>query len=76
MGGRFSTKHTGYLVAAARCRLGNKNIDVVCADGSDIPVVMNVRRQQRNGTWNHKDALFMARDSTARKWSPSMYNIV
>ena len=37
-------------------------IDLNCAQGPQIPVVMNAVRRQRDGNWTHEIALFLARD--------------
>lgn len=37
-------------------------MDLVCAEGPEIPVVMNAIRRERHGVWTHEIALFVARD--------------
>ncbi|QHI98137.1 PAS domain S-box protein [Xylophilus rhododendri] len=62
MGGRIFHQTHWMPLLQMQGSISEVKIDLVCAHGPDLPVVMNASRREREGAWTHDIALFVARD--------------
>lgn len=62
MGGRIFHQTHWLPLLQMQGSISEVKIDLVCANGPEIPVVMNAIRRERQGVWTHEIALFVARD--------------
>ncbi|WPB55417.1 PAS domain-containing sensor histidine kinase [Xylophilus sp. GOD-11R] len=62
MGGRIFHQTHWMPLLQMQGSISEVKIDLLCAQGPDIPVVMNAVRREREGGFVHEIALFVARD--------------
>lgn len=62
MGGRIFHQTHWMPLLQMQGSISEVKIDLVCAGGPEIPVVMNAVRRQDQGVWTHEVAIFVARD--------------